>query len=81
MIRRFVLVGLMVLVPGMMQIVVGTLLSGVFLLFQVQASPYKDTADDFLASASSFSRALLPQARVPIAYHAYPVAHTNLVAR
>ena len=61
MLRRFVLVGLMVLVPGMMQIVVGTLLSGVFLLFQVQASPYKDTADDFLASASSFSRALLPQ--------------------
>ena len=82
MLRRLVLVGLMVLAQGsMLQLVMGTLLSAVFLLFQVQTSPYIEMADDFLASASSFSRALLPQARVPIACHAYLVAHTNLVAR
>ena len=55
MLRRLVLVGLMVLYQGtMMQLLLGTLLSTVFLLFQVQASPYKVMADDFLASAASF---------------------------
>jgi len=55
MLRRLVLVGLMVLVQGsMMQIVVGTLLSAAFLLFQVQASPYLELSDDFLASVCSF---------------------------
>ncbi len=55
MLRRFVLVGLMVLAQGsMLQLVIGTLLSAAFLLFQVQASPYESMADDFLASAVSF---------------------------
>jgi len=55
MLRRVLLVGLLVLVQGMMQVIVGTLLAAFFLFVQVQAAPYKDTADDFLASASSFS--------------------------
>ena len=55
MLRRFVLVGLMVLAQGsMLQLVMGALLSAVFLLFQVQAAPYRSSADDFLASAVSF---------------------------
>jgi len=55
MLRRFVLVGLMVLAQGsMLQLVMGTLLSAIFLLFQVQASPYSEMADDYLASASNF---------------------------
>jgi hypothetical protein len=56
MLRRLVLVGLMVLAQGsMLQLFVGTLLSAAFLLFQVQASPYVQLSDNFLASASSFS--------------------------
>ena len=55
MLRRLVLVGMMVLVRGMMQIIMGLSLSAIFLLFQVQAKPYSDMADDFLASASSFA--------------------------
>ena len=39
---------------SVLQLLVGTLLSAAFLLFQVQASPYKEMSDDFLASASSF---------------------------
>ena len=55
MLRRFVLVGLMVLVQDtMMQLILGTLLATAFLLFQVQASPYKQMSDDLLASAVSF---------------------------
>ena len=55
MLRRFVLVGLMVLAQGsMMQLVMGTLLSAIFLLFQVQAAPYVEMSDDFLAACSSF---------------------------
>lgn len=55
MLRRFVLVGLMVLWQGsMLQIIVGTLLAAVFLLFQVQSAPYLELGNDFLASASSF---------------------------
>ena len=65
MLRRFVLCGLMVLVPGMLQVVLGLLLSAVFLLVQVQASPYTDMADDFLASSSSFGRALQPSRAEP----------------
>ena len=53
--RRFVLVGLMVLVQdSMMQLVIGTLLAAAFLLFQVQASPYINMTDDLFASAVSF---------------------------
>ena len=55
MLRRIVLIGLMVLVEGMMQIIIGTGLAAMFLLLQVQASPYEDASDDFLASASSFA--------------------------
>jgi len=55
MLRRLVLVGVMVLAQGsMMQLIVGSLLAASFLLFQVQAAPYVEMADDFLASASSF---------------------------
>ena len=55
MLRRLVLIGLMVLAQDtMLQLLMGTLLSAAFLLFQVQASPYNAMADDFLASASSF---------------------------
>ena len=54
MLRRLVLVGLLVLVRGMIQLILGTLFAAIFLLFQVQASPYADMGDDFLASACSF---------------------------
>ena len=37
-----------------MQLVIGTLLSAAFLLFQVQASPYINMTDDLFASAVSF---------------------------
>jgi hypothetical protein len=55
MLRRLVLVGVMVLYQDtMMQLVIGTLLAGAFLLFQVQASPYINMSDDLLASSLSF---------------------------
>ena len=55
MLRRLVLVGLMVLYPRkILQLVLGTLLSAAFLLFQVQASPYAEKTDDPLASVCSF---------------------------
>jgi hypothetical protein len=55
MLRRFVLVGLMVLYQDtMMQLVLGTLLAAAFSLFQVQASPYINMSDDLLASSLSF---------------------------
>ncbi|KAL3926830.1 MAG: hypothetical protein SGPRY_003115 [Prymnesium sp.] len=55
MLRRFVLVGLMVLYQDtMMQLILATLLSAIFLLLQVQASPYRKREDDWLASVSSF---------------------------
>lgn len=55
MLRRLVLVGLMVLYQGtMMQLVVGGMLAALFLLLQVQASPFKETTDDFMASSVSF---------------------------
>merc|ERR1712146_574987 len=60
MVRRLVLVGLMVLMQGsIMQIYMGILLSTIFLFFQVQASPYKDKSDNFLASAASFCLVIL----------------------
>ena len=56
MLRRFVLVGLMVLAQGSaIQLVLGTALSTAFLHFQVLASPYTVLADDFLASVASFA--------------------------
>ena len=45
--KRFCLVGLMVLAQGnLIQIYVGTLVAAAFLLFQVQASPYKGASKD-----------------------------------
>ena len=56
MLRRFVLVGLMVYVcnGSMIQIILGTLFSTIFLLVQVQAQPYVSRLDDQLASSCSF---------------------------
>jgi hypothetical protein len=55
MLRRFVLVGLMVLMQDtMMQLLIGMLLAAAFLLFQVQAAPYVSMTDNLLAAASSF---------------------------
>ena len=54
--RRFVLVGLMVVVAygSMLQIQIGSLLAATFLLLQVQASPYRVLYDNHLASTASF---------------------------
>jgi hypothetical protein len=38
-----------------MQIAAGTIVASVFLLVQLQAKPYRNSSDDLLASASSFS--------------------------
>ena len=38
-----------------LQVLIGTVLSGAFLLFQVQAAPFRSLSDDFLASTTSFS--------------------------
>ncbi|KAL3925719.1 MAG: hypothetical protein SGPRY_003584 [Prymnesium sp.] len=55
MLRRFVLVGLMVLYQDtMLQLILATLLCALFLLLQVQASPYRRKEDNFLASVASF---------------------------
>ena len=53
--KRFLLVGLMVLAQGnMMQLYAATLVVAALLLFQVQASPFRDMLDDYLASSASF---------------------------
>jgi len=60
MVRRFVLVGLMVLMQGtMVQLAVGIFLSAAFLLLQLLARPYKNWADDLIASVASFSLLLV----------------------
>ena len=57
MLRRLVLVGLMVVVESgrMMQLAIATMLAIMFLFFQLMASPYSDSRDNFLASTTSFS--------------------------
>ena len=56
MVRKLVLVGFMLLYQGtMMQLMLGTLLSVAFLLFQVQAKPFREMSDDYLASAASLA--------------------------
>jgi len=57
MLRKFVLVGVMVLVePGtILQISIGTLFCAAYLMVQQQAVPYTNRANGFLAVASSFS--------------------------
>ena len=61
MLRRFLLVGLFVtLMPGSItQIAIGTITSAVYLMIQLQAKPYKNISDDYLASASSFSMTMV----------------------
>ena len=58
--RKFLLVGLMVLAQGSMrQLYLGAVFAGAFLLFQVQAAPFKEQADDFIASSASFGLAVI----------------------
>ena len=61
MLRRFLLVGLMVVVHNgeMIQLIIGTLVAAILLFFQVQAAPYNDMSDDYLAAASSFALLIL----------------------
>ena len=61
MLRRFLLVGLMVVIyeGSMLQMYIGTLVAAILLFFQVQAGPYKQLADDYLAAASSFALLML----------------------
>ena len=55
--RRLVLVGIFVLIQrgSIVQIVLGTIFSAVYLLLQMQAAPFHDTGDDYLANGASFS--------------------------
>ena len=57
MLRRVMLVGVMVLVlrGSVTQLILGTIIVLAYLLLQMQSSPYKDAADNYLASACSFS--------------------------
>ena len=57
MLRRFILVGLMVVIYNgtMLQLTLGTLFAAVLLFVQVQASPFVSLADDYLSSATNFS--------------------------
>ena len=59
--RKFLLVGLFVTVePGsIMQITLGTIVTAVFLMIQLQAKPYAHATDDYLATASSFGLLML----------------------
>lgn len=57
MFRRLFLVGIMVIVRrgSLTQLVIGSLFSVVYLLVQMQAMPFRSTADDYLANACSFA--------------------------
>ena len=58
MLRRLLLVGLMQIVVASgsaLQIILGTVFSVVFLLFQVQSNPYVSLHDDHLSTACSFA--------------------------
>ena len=61
MLRRLVLVGVFVLIErgSITQITLGAVFCQVFLLLQTQANPLKDTADDYLANASSFAMCVI----------------------
>ena len=56
MLRKFLLVGLFVVFePGSItQIITGTIVCAVYLMIQLQARPYVNRSDDYLATASSF---------------------------
>ena len=57
MLRKFFLVGLfVVLEPGtILQITCGTIVCATYLMVQLQADPYKQRSDNYLAVASSFA--------------------------
>jgi len=57
MLRKFLLVGLFVtLAPGSItQISIGTIVCAMYLMVQLQAQPYKNMSDNYLAVATSFS--------------------------
>ncbi len=56
MLRRLVLVGGMVLMQGStMQLIIGTLFSLMFMLFQLQVQPFTNMFDGYLATTCSFS--------------------------
>ena len=59
--RKFLLVGLFVTIePGSItQISIATIICAVYLLVQLQAKPFKNNSDDFLAAASSFALLML----------------------
>ena len=61
MLRKFLLVGLFVVVePGSIrQVVLATMVCVVFLMVQMQARPYANASDDFLACAASFCLQML----------------------
>jgi hypothetical protein len=61
MIRRFLLVGLMSIVyeGSVVQLVIATLFSILYLVIQLQAKPFVDPSDDYIALASSASLAVL----------------------
>ena len=56
MLRKFLLIGLFVIVePGsILQISVGTITSAMYLMVQLRADPYRNKIDNNLASGSSF---------------------------
>jgi len=55
--RRLVLVGLFVLISrgSITQLVIGTAFCAIFMAVQMQAWPYRDTVDDYVANACSFA--------------------------
>ena len=57
MVRRLILVGFFVLVEqgSLTQLVLANMVASAFLVFQVQAGPFKSLADDYLAMCCSFS--------------------------
>lgn len=57
MFRRVFLVGIMVLLQrgSVTQLVIGAIFAMAYQLLQMQANPYADSSDDFLANASSFA--------------------------
>ena len=55
--RRLTLVGVFVVIEqgSLAQLIAGTTTSAAYMLLQMQASPYADMSDDFLASGCSFA--------------------------
>ena len=55
MLRRFLLVGLMVVVHNgeMLQLIIGTLITAILLLLTVLAGPYKQLSDNYVSPAAA----------------------------